>query len=156
MIGVEQKESILTHRIVHIFFARASTTDSISLSGTVLNSSNSVKYLGVRIDNKLTFCPHIDHICRNLAQFNGIMHQEQHCFSKNHLIRFYKVYARPLIEYGLLIYGNTTKTFLKRIVTMQKRRFRTICFRKKCDSIFDIMKKCYPLDTRFVPNKIFQ
>ena len=51
-------------------FARASTTDSLYLSGTVLNSSTSVKYLGIRIDTKLTFFLHIGLISRSSDQFN--------------------------------------------------------------------------------------
>ena len=111
--------------------------EQIESISTLRNVNFLVKNLGIRIDNRLTFRTQIDRFCRTAAHFNRIMYQARHCFSKNHLIRFCKVYSRSHIEYCLPIYGNT-KTLLKRILIMQKRIFCSICFRKKCDKILNI------------------
>ena len=42
------------------------------------------------------------------------------------LLRFYQVYAEPLISYGILVYGCVSKTNLNKLLLIQKRILRTI------------------------------
>ena len=47
------------------------------------------------------------------------------------LVKFYNCYAKPLISYGLIAFGATSKNLLEKIFVMQKRIFKTICFKRK-------------------------
>ena len=51
------------------------------------------------------------------------------------LLKFYLAYVVPIISYGLLVYGSTSKTNLEKIYICQKRILRTIFFKRKCDHI---------------------
>ena len=93
------------------------------------------KYLGIIIDNKLSFTDHIKRICTKLATFCGIIYKARNLFSKKQLLCFYNSYAKSVIEYGILIYGSTTKNHLSEILKLQKRILRAIFFKRKFDSI---------------------
>ena len=99
------------------------------------------------VDNKLCFKQHIDHVCKKLAKFNGILYKARNVFSRTFLLRFYQVYAKPLISYGILVYGCASKTSLSKIFSMQKRILRTI-FRRKFNHITEKLSE-YNIDTVF-------
>ena len=93
------------------------------------------KYLGIIIDNKLSFTDHIKRICTKLATFCGIIYKARNLFSKKQLLCFYNSYAISVIQYGIVIYGSTTKNHLNEIFKLQKRILRAIFFKRKFDSI---------------------
>ena len=83
------------------------------------------------MDNRLKFESHIDNVWGKLAKFNGLLFKGRNYFSKNVLVQFYNCYAKPLISYGLIAFGATSKSLLEKIFVMQKRIFKTICFKRK-------------------------
>ena len=93
------------------------------------------KYLGIIIDNKLSFTDHIKRICTKLATFCGIIYKARNLFSKKQLLCFYNSYANSVIQYGILIFGSTAKNHLNEILKLQKRILRAIFFMRKFDSI---------------------
>ena len=54
---------------------------------------------------------------------------------------FYNAYARSVICYGLLIYGSAARTNLEKIEMAQRRIIRAILFKKKYDSLQDILRQ---------------
>ena len=107
-----------------------------------------LKYLGVSIDKRLNFHSHIASIQKRLAKFNGLVYKARYCFSRKALLRFYQAYAKPIILYGLLIYGGTRHSVLNEILLMQKRIIRTIFFRKRSDTVSDLFMK-HKIETVF-------
>ena len=83
--------------------------------GEKISCKSSCKYLGELIDNKLNFKDHVDYVSKKLKKFCGLNYRIRHLYSLHCLLLFYKSYAKPLITYGLLNFGSTTKTNLQRI-----------------------------------------
>ena len=54
---------------------------------------------------------------------------------------FYNSYAGSVICYDLLIYGNAAKTNLEKTEMAQRRNIRAILFKKKYDSLQDILRQ---------------
>ena len=54
---------------------------------------------------------------------------------------FYNAYARSVICYGLLIYGSAARTNLEKVEMAQRRIIRAILFKKKSDSLQDILRQ---------------
>ena len=69
---------------------------------------NYFEYLGVVVDNKLCFKQHIDHVCKKIAKFDGILYKASNVFSRTFL-SFYQVYAKPSMSYGILVYECASK-----------------------------------------------
>ena len=54
---------------------------------------------------------------------------------------FYNSYAKSLIIYGIIAYGATAKTNLSKIEIAQRRIMRAIFFKKKMDSLTDVLRE---------------
>ena len=107
--------------------------------GTTVQITNRCKYLGIFVDRKLVFKFHIEHVCKKLTKFCGIFWKARYVFSKQQMLRFYKAYVNPTITYGILIYGNTSQSHLTEIMKLQKRILRAIFFKRRYESIKEIM-----------------
>ena len=64
------------------------------------------------------------------------------------LVKFYNCYAKPLISYGLIAFGATSKRLLEKIFVMQKRIPKTICFKRKFEHASYILHS-FEIDTVF-------
>ena len=56
-------------------------------------------------------------------------------------MQFYKVFAKPVISYGLLVYVCTDKKRLSKIDVCQRKILRAIFYRKRTDSLQHYYKK---------------
>lgn len=83
-------------------------------------------YLGLIIDNRLNWGPHIEKICDKLrallAKFNIIKYKVPYRI----LLNMYKALAASIISYGITSYGRTYKTHLEKIYTLQIRLLKVI------------------------------
>ena len=102
--------------------------------------SNACKYLGVYVDKTLRFREHIDYFEKKLNKFCGLIYRVRHMFTQKCLLMFYNSFAKSRICYGLLIYGSAAKTNLSKIEKAQRRILRAIFFKKKFDSLHDLLR----------------
>ena len=89
-----------------------------------------------------------NNVSGKLAKLNGLLFKSRNYFSKNVLVKFYNCYAKPLISYGLIAFGATSKNLLEKIFVMQKRIFKTICFKRKFEHASYILHS-FEIDTVF-------
>ena len=85
-----------------------------------LERTNFVKYFGVLIDNNLSWKHHIDYIALKISKTIGIISRLRHFILTSILLDIYRSLIHPYISYGLSVWGQTTKTNLKRILIRQK------------------------------------
>ena len=91
-----------------------------------LNRVSSTKFLGVIIDENLTWKNHIDAISKTISRNIGMLTKLKHFVPENILYSLYCTLILPYINYGVLIWGNTCKTYLDKIFKLQKWAIRTI------------------------------
>ena len=119
---------------------------NITLDGTVLEIVSSTKFLGLTIDNKLSWKPHIDSVCRTISRNIGIINKVKYCFPTDTLLMLYSSLILPYLNYGIIVWGHTHTTFLDKILLLQKKALRIIChtsWRAHTDILFlenNIMK----------------
>ena len=99
------------------------------------------KYLGVYVDNKLSFRSHIDYVKKRLGKQSGIISKLRHFVPKWELMNYYKTNVVPIIQYGILVFGCCSYKALEPIFIMQKKILKLIYFRKRRDSCDDIFLK---------------
>ena len=114
-------------------FRRDNLNEKFSFGNNVLVEVSDFRYLGIQLDNRLKFECHINNVCGKLAKFNGSIFKGRNYFSKNVLVKIYNCYAKPLISYGLIAFGATSKSLLENLFVMQKRIFKTVCFKRKLE-----------------------
>ena len=99
------------------------------------------KYLGVYVDNKLSFRSHIEYVKTRLGKQSGIISKLRHFVPKFELMNYYKTNVVPIIEYGILVFGCCSYKAQEPIFIMQKKILKLIYFRKRSDSCDDIFLK---------------
>ena len=94
----------------------------ITLNGQEIEEKASAKYLGMILDNKLTFEKHIQHVRSKLIKGNVILAKVRHFVPSNILLNMYNAHIQPHIDYGFLIWGYAPKTHLNTVITQQKKK----------------------------------
>ncbi|XP_048483281.1 uncharacterized protein LOC119692001 [Plutella xylostella] len=83
-------------------------------------------YLGLVIDDKFNWGPHVDHVCNRLRAILAKIKILKQKIPYNTLRLLYLSMADSIINYGITSYGYTYKTYLKRIYNIQTRLLKTI------------------------------
>ena len=99
---------------------------NIRLNDKSLERVEYTKFLGVLIDENLTWKKHIDCISKTLSRNIGIMNKLKHFIPERILYSLYCTFVLPYLNYGILIWGNTCKTYLDKLIKLQKWAVRVI------------------------------
>ena len=73
-----------------------------------------IKFLVVIIDSKLSFKSHIEKIVSRMNSLTAAIYQYEKIFKRHKLVRLYKVYVQPVLQYGVLLYGVANKSDLNK------------------------------------------
>ena len=76
----------------------------------------SSKFLGVILDESLTWKQHINHINKKISKSLFAIKQVKHILNTDSLKILYSALIQPHINYGILAWGNATKSILKHSV----------------------------------------
>ena len=99
-----------------------------------LDQKNYVKYVGVLLDSKLSWKPHIDYISGKISRMAGIFSRLRHFIPKRTLIKMYNSILQPILTYGIASWGQACKTLTNKLLILQKRVIRSIFFAKTIQS----------------------
>ena len=105
--------------------------ESIVLKITGTTCTEYGKNLGILLDKNLTYGFHVKRVLNKLAKHVSIINRLRHLTSSSVVIRYYKTYRKPIIQYGLLIYGCTRKSVLNDIFLVQKKILRITYFKHR-------------------------
>ena len=100
---------------------------NICINETVINLVDSLKFLGLTIDNKLSWKEHNLHLSKTLSRNIGIINKLKWSFPKYILKSLYSTLILPYFNYGLLAWGNSFNYQLDKLLILQKRVIRIIC-----------------------------
>ena len=96
----------------------------IKINGTKIKEKEYTKYLGVLIDNRVSWVHHIRHANLKVSKGIGILTKLKQFVSKNVLRSLFYAFVQPHVDYGLLVWGGTNKTNTKSIKTNMKKAIR--------------------------------
>ena len=122
-------------------FAKRETMRRLQLQGITLYDKESTKCLGVHIDKKLSFKTHIEEIKSKLKKTIYCFYQYKNRFRSDTLIKLYKLYVQPVLQYCVLIYGCAGKSELKQLNYSQNHLIRIMFGVKKFNSVRDVREK---------------
>ena len=83
-------------------------------------------FLGVLVDDNLSWKSHISLLASKLSKSIGIIHKSRFFLSTHSLPTLYNSMILPYLYYFNLAWGGTYKTNLQRIVILQKRVLRIV------------------------------
>ena len=93
-----------------------------------LESKVYIKYLGVLIDQHLSWKYHIDSVVTKISKNVGLIAKLRHSVPRPILLNIYKSLVHPYLTYGLAAWGQACKTYLNKILILQKRALRLLYF----------------------------
>ena len=91
-----------------------------------IEKSNSVKYLGLLIDDKLNWSAHAQYPPLQLAKCCSMLYQVRGYVTKQTLIMLYHSFACSRIRYGITAWWTAVDKYLKEIETTLNNIMRTI------------------------------
>ena len=99
---------------------------NVILDSTVLEKVKHTKFLGVLIDDCLTWKNHIDCVSKTISRNIGVMNKLKHFVPTRILHALYCTLVLPYLNYGILIWGDTCKSYLDKLIKLQKWAIRTV------------------------------
>ena len=133
---------------------------NINIDGEIINETSKTKFLGVIIDNKLSWKDHILYISGKLAKGTGVILKARKYLMKETLISLYYSFVYPYLIYCNHVWGGgggglACKTYMNTLFLLQKRIIRIIAGvnrRSHTDPIFKGLKllKCNDINSYLI------
>jgi hypothetical protein len=98
------------------------------MNGNYLERVNVAKFLGIYIDEKLSWKKHITSIGIKIAKANGLFTRLRYTFPLQIMKMLYNTLVYPHLGYCAMVWGNAYKSAIKPIITLQKKALRIITF----------------------------
>ena len=102
------------------------SSKELIMNGTKIDITCKTKFLGVMIDENLTFAPHLIYLKGKISRSLGILYKCRKYFDSDVLLTLYNSFIYPYFTYCISIWGNTYQTYLDPLIKLQKRAIRII------------------------------
>ena len=97
---------------------------SYYITTSLIKEVTSIKYLGVRIDNKLTWNDHIQYITHKATQVNGFLYRNLRQCPPHIKTACYKSMVRPILEYACSVWDPHTNVNIQKVESVQRHAAR--------------------------------
>ncbi|KAB0797424.1 hypothetical protein PPYR_05842 [Photinus pyralis] len=127
-----------------IFFSRHRDlpTGSLRWMGVELKITSEISYLGMILDSKLRWRPHIEKLigrCERGINLIRMISRVNWGADMHSNLKIYKTYVRSLLDYGCILYGCASNSNLKRLDAVSNKALR-LCMGAMCSSPGDVVQ----------------
>ena len=122
------KLSINFKKTNYMIIASPRKNVDITITACNIERKNTIKYLGIYIDNHLKWKTHIQHIKIKISKNLGIIYKLRYLVSITLLKQLYYSLIYPYISYGIMSWGTACQTRLQTIKRKQNKCLRAIFF----------------------------
>ena len=95
-------------------------TINISINNNNIKQVKNTTFLAIVIDEFLTWCNHLDLITKQIIKCAAVISRIRHFTNLNSLKLIYCALVYPYLTYGNLIWGNTCKSRIQKLVNIKK------------------------------------
>ena len=120
--------------------------NSIDFLNYKIERKSSIKFLGIILDEHLTWKQHINEVCNKLRSLFHIFYSVRRYLSKENIKTLYYTLIYSRIKYGLAVYGQAGSTKLNKIQFLQNQLLKVLSSKKfrystdKLHNEFEILK----------------
>ena len=114
-----------------LFRAKNATKENalnVMINNEPLEEKEYTKYLGLYIDNKLTWKFQIEHIKTKLVKGNAILARLRHHTTEKVIRNLYNSFIQPHLDYGALVWGGCAQSHTNTIQVLQNNALRLMTF----------------------------
>ena len=112
----------------------------IQINGHTIKEVDQMKFLGITIDNNLTWLPHVENLHKKLKSATGILRRIRHNIPKENYKSLYFSLFESHMNYGITLFGGIGKTHLEKLFRVQKHCVRILF--GDLDKYLDKFKTC--------------
>ena len=98
---------------------------NISIENNQLGQVKTTKFLGILIDDNLTWRTHTTHVCNIISKYNGIIRKVKQFLPSESLPTLFNTLVYPYINYCAIIWADNNNSHRDSILLLQKRIVRT-------------------------------
>ena len=102
------------------------TNTKLVMNDSPLESVDNIKFLGLIINNKLTWEPHKKYIYNKVCKNIGLIKKCKQVMDEKSLINMYKAFIQPYFMYAIEAWGHTTKSSNDTLIKLQSKILRII------------------------------
>ena len=99
-----------------------------------------VKFLGLLLDEHLSWKYHLSELSKKLARTCGIFFKIRNLLPLDVLLCLYNALFLSFLQYGLIVWGQTFASYIDPIFKLQKKAVRAISFQPRLSPSFPIFK----------------
>ena len=90
-------------------------------------NANDAKFLGVRVDENLSFRSHVDYIVTKSSKYIYVSYKVRHFIPVSELVQIYYTLNYPHLTYCITVWGGSYGSILKSVMLLKNRILRVIC-----------------------------
>ena len=99
---------------------------TLKINQKTIHESNKIKYLGVLLDNKLSWNIHINELCKKLSRAVGMLFKMKNLCSTTTLKSIYYSLFHSHMSYGIPVWGVAKTSLTQKVFLLQKRAMRVV------------------------------
>ena len=99
---------------------------NLKINNNEIKRSSSIKFLGVLVDENLTWIDHITLVENKLSKNLGLLHKAKNYLNKKSVVNLYYSFIHSYLNYGNIAWCSTSMAKLKKLLSKQKQALRTI------------------------------
>ena len=123
-LNVEKTNFIIFHSLKNLLH----DTVNIKIGKKHVKQVKYVKFLGLLLDENLSWKYHLDELSKKLARTSGVFFKIRHLLPSSVLVSLYHSLFGSFIQYGIVVWGLTYDIHTKPIYILQKKVVRAITF----------------------------
>ena len=121
-------------------------TLKLLINGNPIEQLSNFNFLGITIDQNITWSDHITKISIKVARVIGILSKLKHIFPRNILRNIYNSLIHLHLIYGLYLWGFSPK----RLIILQKKAVRTFFLLNFVISVYNMIYNHYALKCAYI------
>jgi hypothetical protein len=98
----------------------------IKVNGKMIQRTDSSKYLGIILDDKLQFQKHIDMLCRDLIKIINAFRIIKNWVPNRDKLKLYYAYFHSKLQYGIEIYGTSASKYIRKLEVLQHQAIKAV------------------------------
>ena len=115
----KKTKKILSHKVL-MCDSLPSQLPTMTFNDIEIKRENSIKFLGVIIDENLTWKIHIEVVENKISKNIGVLYRARHLLDFKNLLKIYFSFIHIYISYANIAWASTFKTKLQGILKKQK------------------------------------
>ena len=125
-LNLSKTKSILIANPVTRIRCRDESLQQVLINHNPVAWVSKYKYLGVMIDEDLTWRDHIQYITSKAYQRLALLRLSRSHLPRDARIKFYKSLVQPVLEYSCVAWSNCSKTLLRKLLSIEGYAARII------------------------------